>query len=673
MSAPRVRDRSEEPPAPSRALAGPGWRLLRWGLAMALFAWLGAQHWPETVDDTVISVDYARQWATGHGLTWTTGERVEGYSNFLLVALLAAGIRLGADAALLAQWISATSVAAILALLSRWLPRGLTGTAALLALAAWGPLDYWGQIGLEGPLFGLLLGLGWALLGRGAWGGAAGLLALASVTRPEGPLYLGLALLFRLRGPRTWRSGDALAVLSVGFVLLYHAVRLRWFGAFWPTPYLVKVLSVPWTRYGLAQVVGDLWLALPVLGAFALSTKLSRSRTLLALVPLVAQSVLLWRASGDWMTHGRLILPGLIATTLAWASLGEARAPVVWRPVLALALVLIGARWMPTGYGEIRWEKRAILTQGEVISRLSRGLDTPLSEDVFWAARNVPAGDRVMAVDAGMLGAVPEMALIDSRGLNHRGFAMAAATRQEERFMRALVADPATRPEWMRIALWDGAPLPDLPDWLTSLYHLRAEVRYGPARIGWYATHDRSADAALARRRLDAMWAGFPSQPTLAWHAALARAEVGELEAAQQVAAAGRQRWPGDPRFKEAPDSLSFPTGPFGLDYVAGRGTGLYWNTSVLSRPIRANERDQIRLRLDADAPGEEGALARVRWSGPCGAQEKEVAVREAIELPPPACDRDGELRVDIAFVNDQFGEAGDRNLYARLTVADTQ
>ena len=60
----------------------------RWLMAIAVFVWLGARHWPETVDDTVISINYARQWAEGHGLTWTTGERVEGYSNFLLVALL---------------------------------------------------------------------------------------------------------------------------------------------------------------------------------------------------------------------------------------------------------------------------------------------------------------------------------------------------------------------------------------------------------------------------------------------------------------------------------------------------------------------------------------------------------------------------------------------------------
>ena len=644
---------------------------LRWGLAIAVFVWLGARHWPETVDDTVISINYARQWAEGHGLTWTTGERVEGYSNFLLVALLAAGIRLGADAASLAQWISVGAVVTTLGVLSARLPRTGAATAALLALAALGSLDYWGMIGLEGPLFGLLLGLGWARVASGTWGPGVGLLALASVTRPEGPLYLGLALLPRLRGPRRWSPGDGLAAASLVLVLAYHAARVAWFGAFWPTPYLVKVLSVPWTRYGFAQVVGDLALASPVLIAFALAVRLTWRQAILVFLPLLAQSLLLWRASGDWMTHGRLILPGLIATLIAWASVGEARGTSAARMTAAAVLALLASRWMPTGYGQITWEPRPVPSGDEVGHAWSRGLDTPLSEDVLWASRNVPSGDRVMAIDAGMLGAIPELKLIDNRGLVHRGFAEAAAVREEERFMRVLVSDPATRPEWLRIANWDGAPLPELPDWLTSVYRLRAEVRYGPSRIGWYATHDRVADADTARRRLDALWAAYPSQAFLTWHAALIRADVGDMDGAMAIAAEGRRRWPRDARFSEAPASLSFPTGPFGLDQVTGRGTGLYWNTLVQSRPISDTELAQLRLRLDPQAPGAEGAVAEIRWETPCGEIAQTVAVHTVEHLEAPACAQSGATRVEVRFTNDASGPDGDRNLYVTLVPAD--
>src|SRR3954451_10367493 len=34
-------------------------------------------------DDSMISMQYARNFAHGHGLVWNAGEHVEGYSNFL--------------------------------------------------------------------------------------------------------------------------------------------------------------------------------------------------------------------------------------------------------------------------------------------------------------------------------------------------------------------------------------------------------------------------------------------------------------------------------------------------------------------------------------------------------------------------------------------------------------
>src|SRR6188768_718354 len=41
-----------------------------------------------TIDDAYISFQYAKNWASGQGLVFNPGERVEGYSNFLWVALL---------------------------------------------------------------------------------------------------------------------------------------------------------------------------------------------------------------------------------------------------------------------------------------------------------------------------------------------------------------------------------------------------------------------------------------------------------------------------------------------------------------------------------------------------------------------------------------------------------
>src|SRR4051794_37248022 len=42
-----------------------------------------------TIDDAYISFRYAENLASGHGLVYNLGERVEGYTNFLWVVLLA--------------------------------------------------------------------------------------------------------------------------------------------------------------------------------------------------------------------------------------------------------------------------------------------------------------------------------------------------------------------------------------------------------------------------------------------------------------------------------------------------------------------------------------------------------------------------------------------------------
>src|SRR3989442_2788870 len=63
-------------------------------------AWLGARvhHYsPWMDDDAYISCRYAHNLATGRGLVFNAGERVEGYTNFLWTVTLAALSRLGVE------------------------------------------------------------------------------------------------------------------------------------------------------------------------------------------------------------------------------------------------------------------------------------------------------------------------------------------------------------------------------------------------------------------------------------------------------------------------------------------------------------------------------------------------------------------------------------------------
>src|SRR4249920_1270831 len=68
-------------------------------------------------DDAFISFRYAKNLVEGRGLVYNTGERVEGYTNFLWTVIIAAGMGLGIDPVTLAIGLGIIfSLATILAL-----------------------------------------------------------------------------------------------------------------------------------------------------------------------------------------------------------------------------------------------------------------------------------------------------------------------------------------------------------------------------------------------------------------------------------------------------------------------------------------------------------------------------------------------------------------------------
>ena len=89
-------------------------RLLLWaaGGLLVILAFLVAsfmEFWPHTLDDAYISFTYARNLATGKGMVFNIDERVEGFSNPLLVFLLAALGWLGLPIPSVAKFIGSAS------------------------------------------------------------------------------------------------------------------------------------------------------------------------------------------------------------------------------------------------------------------------------------------------------------------------------------------------------------------------------------------------------------------------------------------------------------------------------------------------------------------------------------------------------------------------------------
>lgn len=123
-------------------------------LALRITPWFPA-------DDAFISYRYAAQWADGYGPVFNPGERVEGYSNFLFVALLAAASRLGVTPPLAGRILNVAGAVAVLFLLLYALPGRLRHSKARYVAALIFVASYHTLVnvlsGLEAPVVAALL------------------------------------------------------------------------------------------------------------------------------------------------------------------------------------------------------------------------------------------------------------------------------------------------------------------------------------------------------------------------------------------------------------------------------------------------------------------------------------------------------------------------------------
>ena len=205
------------------------------------------------VDDAYITFRYVQQWTRGHGLVYNLGQRVEGYSNYLWIMLLAPFDCLGVDLMLAAKGLGVLLSLSTMVLTLQFGRRvSLLGIAPLL-LAASGPFAVWAVGGLETPLFTFLLALGGFAFVREeeaskGWfsGPVLGLLALA---RPDGLVLGCTAVVFR-----AWRLHRARArprrhdlKRAFGFVavvLPYFAWRTGYYGYLLPNTVYAKSLGL---------------------------------------------------------------------------------------------------------------------------------------------------------------------------------------------------------------------------------------------------------------------------------------------------------------------------------------------------------------------------------------------------------------------------------------------
>jgi arabinofuranosyltransferase len=322
---------------------------------------------PFLSDDALISLRYARRLLDGQGLTWTDGERVEGYSNLLWVLACAALGRVGMDLITAARVLGVAGMgAAIVAVVRVASPRSfaeaLPAFAGSLALALASPIAVWAIGGLEQPLLAALLA--WAVVlalplledrpirARDALP-AGILLGLLCLARPDGALFAA-ALAAGLLAARGLRRG-ALAAASTFCVLPAVATlgqllfRLSYYGDWLPNPARAKLgFSLPRLGKGGLYLGGGALTLLPILimaAAFVIRVRddaWTRRCAIFIAMPLLTWAAYVGAIGGDTFPARRHMVPIVVLIALVMAAAGRASSsrPTSWVAWLAAAGVL---------------------------------------------------------------------------------------------------------------------------------------------------------------------------------------------------------------------------------------------------------------------------------------------------------------------------------------------
>jgi arabinofuranosyltransferase len=409
-------------------------RPLVFAVSLAVFLVLAARFFDYTVDDAFIGFRYARNLVDGHGLVFNPGERVEGYTNFLWVVLIAPFLALSVDAELVARILGLLCGAGALAAVVRFAPRPPAAPEAVwfapLLLASCPPFAVWTTAGMETPLFTCLVAWSAGLALEGAERNvlrpaAAGLAGVASLTRPEGigfAVVLAALLLALQRGrPGLARAFGRWWLTFLAVFLPYFVWRWTFYGDPLPNTFYAKVGADPAqvlrglrylhrffaeNGYGLVlPLVGLLWsgrtAATVVLGGTSLA--------LLGYVALVG---------GDGLPMYRFLVPAL---PLFFLSVALGMAGVVAR-LGAGRGVRIGA---------------AILVVGLCAGTALRAYRGPSARSVArsrtevaawkavgaWFAANAPPDASIAVLTAGAIPYLSRLEAIDMLGLNDRRIA----------------------------------------------------------------------------------------------------------------------------------------------------------------------------------------------------------------------------------------------------------
>jgi arabinofuranosyltransferase len=418
-------------------------KLLLWPAAIvaayALFCWEAYVSVRFVPDDSYITFSFSKNLATGQGPVYSHGLRVEGYSNFLWMVLVAASLRIspGADPIELARGIDLVFGALLIGatyLLGRSRAARGWALAGTLLLAIDIDLILAHHSGLETLPYTALITAGFLCLTQARTSRLAGALVIpvftaASLMRIDGAILLAFVAVFHAAtslARREFSLRNELRFLAPGAVvwLGWFAWRYWYYGLLLPsTVYAKALIHVYMPARGPKYVASELLASGLVAALPAFGYLLWRRRW--AAIPIgsfsIVQLVATALVGGDWMPDARFVLPvvPLLIVLIVWA-LDDLYAMTFGRGVLAraamgtaCAALMLFLAWRVEPHVTQVDHQRQKLSDAASTTRHVAGL----KRAARYLAAAVPSGRRLVTDYGGVFAYYTDASLIEMWGL----------------------------------------------------------------------------------------------------------------------------------------------------------------------------------------------------------------------------------------------------------------
>ena len=395
-------------------------KIARISLAFSALAFLTLAYvfFPESIDDAYITLRFSKNLILGNGLVFNLGERVEGYSNFSWMLLLAAVGKLGIPMEMAMKFLGLASGLGVLALVWKLSVNHLKSDLAismsviLLGLSSF--FAVWAVDGLETVFYTMLLtALVFTLTTDKINALLVGMIAsLVALTRPEGIMFSLIAVGF-LATKKNYLSGlKALALVAI-FAGGYELFRIYYFGQFVANTALAKVhtnldLVLNGLRYPLEFNADSGYLLLPA-ALFGAVAYWKSDLVRISIVFILAQVLFLIVSGGDFMYAYRFIIPIVPCIVLLCAAAVDTLHERANRTVAILVVIFIAASQAVLQYSNlpekhIGWDNLSFRS-------------STLFDLADFLAERTDDDDWIMFSEAGIVPYYVQANFMDNRGL----------------------------------------------------------------------------------------------------------------------------------------------------------------------------------------------------------------------------------------------------------------